>query len=478
MRWLGIALITVLTWCAAGTWAGADGKLYRKVVPSTVAFSTPNGAALGSGVVVDADKKLVVTAYHVIDAAVVDKEVRLWAFFPMRDKERIVRSAHEYALLARKNRDGLLVKGKVIAFDPIKDLALVELDSVPAGTAGIPLAKEDPEPGDSVHVIGNSTGGRGGLFGYNTGFVRNDFLHGQQGAFCFYALCHQAPTNRGDSGGPVVNDEGELVAVISHGTTGSGSEREQVVDYSVHVKEIRAFLERKNTYKKPCVLPTAGSPVSYHGNAFAENQADSVLLRARSSEGLQIDMRGNAQSDLDLFVDPGLSAFPTIAETGNTDREKVALKVDWTGVARITVRNFHTAKDREAANQQKQNLSPLTRVNQYSVHIGRSKHLDGPVTVLGTLAPQATAQWKLHYEAGKGQARITLYGEGNADVDLFVVDPQGKEVGRSDTYESRETVTWTPGVTGIYTILVENISKLRKGQDPRLRTSRFFLLTD
>jgi hypothetical protein len=60
----------------------------------------------------------------------------------------------------------------LLSFDPIKDLTLVQLDAIPAGAPDVPLAQEDPEPGEAGHVIGNSTGGKGGLFGYNTGFGR------------------------------------------------------------------------------------------------------------------------------------------------------------------------------------------------------------------------------------------------------------------------------------------------------------------
>lgn len=166
-----------------------------------------------------------------------------------------------------------------------------------------------------MHVIGNSTGGRGGLFGYNRGFVRNAFLHGQQGSFCFFSLCHQSPTNHGDSGGPVANDDGELVATISHGTTGGGGEREQVVDYSVHVKEIRAFLDGKPTYKKPCLFPSGD--VVLKATAFHELQRDTLVLRVRKSEKLEVEVKGNGKSDLDLFIDPGLNArgFERIAQT-------------------------------------------------------------------------------------------------------------------------------------------------------------------
>ena len=48
-----------------------------------------------------------------------------------------------------------------------------------------------------------------------------------------------APLNHGDSGGPVMNDRGELVAVVSH-----GSSQQRQVSGNIDVEEVRKFVAR------------------------------------------------------------------------------------------------------------------------------------------------------------------------------------------------------------------------------------------
>jgi S1-C subfamily serine protease len=114
--------------------ARADNKVYRKVVSSGLAFCTPEGRPIGAGVLVDKDNKLALTAYHVIDA-LVNKDLEVTAFFAKYENGRVVTSAFQYAKAVRadglRGERALLIKGKVIRFDPVKDLALVQLQRLP-----------------------------------------------------------------------------------------------------------------------------------------------------------------------------------------------------------------------------------------------------------------------------------------------------------------------------------------------------------
>ena len=47
-----------------------------------------------------------------------------------------------------------------------------------------------------------------------------------------------SPTNLGDSGGPMVNDHGELVAVVQ-----GFSRRDKAVSWNIDVREVRSLLE-------------------------------------------------------------------------------------------------------------------------------------------------------------------------------------------------------------------------------------------
>src|SRR5262249_11756125 len=144
------------------------------------------------------------------------------------------------------------IRGTVVAREPRCDLALIGLDRLPFGAVAMPLGAE-PRPGAKVHAIGHSSSKRDAVFSYSAaGVVRNVYtlkpltnlrLAGR-------VVETSLATNHGDSGGPVVNDRGELVAVVSQGTTGAASSpgahfaEEQVVDLDIASAEVRALVQR------------------------------------------------------------------------------------------------------------------------------------------------------------------------------------------------------------------------------------------
>src|SRR5262249_29884936 len=120
------------------------------------------------------------------------------------------------------------VRGKVLDTDVQRDLAVIQaIDPLPDGTEEIKLASESPEPSDSVHSIGNP-GASDALWAYTSGTVRQvhqweyadlDFERKRVVERKARVVQTQAPINPGDSGGPVVNDNGELVGVNSSAKT-------------------------------------------------------------------------------------------------------------------------------------------------------------------------------------------------------------------------------------------------------------------
>jgi S1-C subfamily serine protease len=238
-------------------------ELHQKVARSTAWVKTAQGH--GTGWLVDAGKRYLVTARHVVEKAgrggdVFETADVLFAAFDAAGDVITDRAYYE------KNKGQLTVKGAVVYVDTRRDMAVLKLDRVPAGVPVLPLAARNPRPGQEVHVIGNSSVTHGGLFGYNSGRVRNVFRWDPAGdPIVADVVAHQSPTNHGDSGGPVVNNRGEVVAFISLGTTGglssSGAARvfralqegktvedsvfanEQVLDHSIAVSEIRRGLD-------------------------------------------------------------------------------------------------------------------------------------------------------------------------------------------------------------------------------------------
>jgi len=245
--------------------AAAEDSVYKKALKSTVWIVQPvtlgegkSGLRTGSGSVIDVRQKLILTNYHVVDEI---PEVTVC--FPIFDKQgKLIPEKDKYTTSLREN--GL--KGRVIAKDPTKDLALIKLNAdvhLPAGTPALRLAKESPEPSAKVHSIG-SPGISSGLFNYTGGEVKivsqKEWLAKRSPTdtnplrLKAKVIETSSGTNKGDSGGPLLNDKCELVGVtqgVRFGDTGTNP-----VAYFIAVEEVRAVLKDA---KIVLATPTGGA---------------------------------------------------------------------------------------------------------------------------------------------------------------------------------------------------------------------------
>jgi S1-C subfamily serine protease len=258
---LGPALVVAL---AAGlaprpACAQSEGgeKVYQRALRGTVWIVTQVGEnryMTGSGALLDISHRLVVTNYHVVgDASAVQ------VLFPTFQKGKPVVESGTYWATARARRG---IPARVLARDDRRDLALLELESVPRGAHALPLAREEASPGQRVHSIGNP-GRSGALWVYTSGTVRTQPYHKRwavreaSGVHTFDARVFetQSPTNPGDSGGPLVNDKGELVGV-THGY----AEGAQLLSLFIDVGEVRHLLASKHLVVRastPAAAPAA-----------------------------------------------------------------------------------------------------------------------------------------------------------------------------------------------------------------------------
>ena len=139
----------------------------------------------------------------------------------LRKDNKLVAERNVY--LAKAKREDAM-KGKVVAHDKRRDLALIQLDRIPDGVEALPFSKSDPAQGDNVHSIGNP-GASGSLWVYTHGLVRSVYVKEWKAGGENLLLDLKArvvetdsPTNPGDSGGPCVSDRGELVGVTQGGS--------------------------------------------------------------------------------------------------------------------------------------------------------------------------------------------------------------------------------------------------------------------
>jgi hypothetical protein len=181
-----------------------------------------DGIAYGSGTLVDvADEHgLVVTNWHVVCDAAGDIEVQ----FP----------------------DGFRSKAKVLKTDQTWDLAALVIWKPLASPA--PLSAQPPRPGEPLTIAGYGSGDFRAATARCTQYVSP----GERQPFEMVEVGAQA--RQGDSGGPILNQRGELAGVLfgaARGTT-SGS----------HVGRVRTFLATVS----PRLVDPAMTPYSASGN--------------------------------------------------------------------------------------------------------------------------------------------------------------------------------------------------------------------
>lgn len=156
--------------------------------------------------------------------------------------------------------DGSRHAGRVVAFDPAHDLAVIE-PQPPLDTRGLPLGDSDAvEVGQSVLAFGSPFGLEGTL---TQGIVsaRRDLA--AVGGQVRGVIQTDAPINPGNSGGPLVNRRGEVVgvntAIMSRGGGSNGIGFAVPVSY---VKELLGERQRRLAQAAPTTQPQAGPATS------------------------------------------------------------------------------------------------------------------------------------------------------------------------------------------------------------------------
>jgi serine protease Do len=234
----GAQTILTLTVVLLGFSAGnvrANPAVFERTLKSTALVVSSSGS-IGTAALIDAKRRWLLTNFHVVE-----KQKQVAVYFPVYRDGSLITDPNEY--LKQKAKWGLI--GDVISRDKKRDLAVIELKKLPRVVTSLPLAGRSAKPGETVHSIGNSGIGNGTLWRYSNGYVRQVYAakfrsHGQDGSVIeaeATVVETQVPCNPGDSGGPVVNEKGELVGVSQ-----SIFRDQQLVTYSIDVREVRAFL--------------------------------------------------------------------------------------------------------------------------------------------------------------------------------------------------------------------------------------------
>ncbi len=194
---------------------------FQSVAPSVVCILSDD--IMGSGAIISREG-LLISNWHVVNNS---------------KKAVVVFKPKDSAELKRE----LAFRATVIRIDPVRDLALLKIDSPPKDISFMDLA--DPSSisiGQDVHAIGHP---EGEIWTYTKGFIsqirpgyewktRDGVVHRAK------IIQTQTPVNPGSSGGPLFNDQGQLIGINSFVRTGT-----EGLNYAVAVDEIKAFLSEK-----------------------------------------------------------------------------------------------------------------------------------------------------------------------------------------------------------------------------------------
>ncbi|MGI9517063.1 MAG: S1C family serine protease [Pirellulaceae bacterium] len=202
----------------------ANENVYDSGILSTVYIEASDGA--GSGVLIDKEQRLVVTNEHVVAGS---QEVVV--LFPVIDKNRVISDKSWYG----SHVDEVMIHATVISVDRERDIALLQLESVPDHVRAIEIG-DSARPGQIVHSIGNP-GSSDALWVYTNGHVRANYFK-DFGDNRMQVVETQSPINYGDSGGPMLNDEGQLVGISQ-----SFMPDDRLVSNGVDISEITDFVD-------------------------------------------------------------------------------------------------------------------------------------------------------------------------------------------------------------------------------------------
>ncbi len=213
-----------------------ENRLYQRVLRSSNWVIAPELS--GSGVVIDVQRRLVLTNYHVVR-----ENSSVQVVFPLYQDGQVMRDRDYYF----KNWEKFARSGRVLHRDSAKDLALIQLDSLPYGIEAMPLAQSSVAVNDQVFRIG-SPAAQGSAWTFSKGttkFLQNfkaNYDNGQKTEA--FTLFSDMPGIKGHSGAATCNHLGELVAIHA------AEHSESKMSMGVHLSDVRRFLSQSKAFSQ------------------------------------------------------------------------------------------------------------------------------------------------------------------------------------------------------------------------------------
>ena len=212
---------------------GTAQNIYTNNVKAVVWIGNEKENGKGTGSIIN-NKGEIITNWHVVGNA---KKLHIWLMpdDPEKMDERLL--MYEPSFI-----------GTVINQNKRKDLALVKVEGLPKNIKIIRFGKTSDIPvGSTVYSIGHPSGE---AWTFSSGMVtqirpnyRWDYENSSHEA---NVIQHEVPTNPGNSGGPLLDENGLMVGVNSFVRVDT-----QLINFSVAIEEVEAFLKEEIKEDKP-----------------------------------------------------------------------------------------------------------------------------------------------------------------------------------------------------------------------------------
>lgn len=219
-------------------------RIFEDSAPAVVYIETTMGH--GTGGLVSNDG-LVFTNSHVVGDA-----KKVYVYFMPKNSGKYSKEDYKIGMVVNNNEKA--------------DLALIKLLKNPIGIKPLSLADASTiKIGQDVHAIGHP--GMGSQWTYTRGYIGqiltnhewdyNDGINRK----ARMVIQSQTPIMVGNSGGPLLNDNGKVIGVNSYGSDYAGA------NYAVSVKDLKLFLNQKYTMPKTPVKDSDAKQASYEWDA-------------------------------------------------------------------------------------------------------------------------------------------------------------------------------------------------------------------
>lgn len=234
---------------------------YKRMLQSVVLIehTVDDSTCRGTGWVVDAEARLIVTNQHVIEGAETCE-----IYFPEFNDGRLNTDP------ATSLDPSRAFSARVVDSDQTLDLALLQLDrALPGEVLELELADQSATPGQRIHSLAGSTVGSQSLWIYSTGHVRQIVRGIMANDFEAMLLESDMATNQGNSGGPVCDDSGKVVAVVEGHRTDA-----RLVSIYIDLQSLVEYLD--NAIR--CVDPTTAKDLQFAAERHLSEGRPTVAL--------------------------------------------------------------------------------------------------------------------------------------------------------------------------------------------------------